>query len=187
MSEDGRNQAGETFADTQLDEPFFLELGRFIANCGHLEHFLWRLYIKLTRVDVEDDDQAVMAIKAARKSLGQLIDEIIDEIEKNIDPQCIQHGELITFFCEMKNDVLWRNLAVHSAWRKAGGGYKSVMFFKKEDKRDHKDIDSYKAFNMAVSLDDILKASESASSYLTRTLQAIELIEALQAAKEDAG
>jgi hypothetical protein len=187
MSEDGRNQAGETFADTQLDEPFFLELGRFITNCGHLEQVLWHLYIKLAQVDVEDDVQTVTAIKAARKSLGQLIDDIIAEINAAISPQVIQHGELISFFGEMKNDVIWRNLAAHSAWKKVEGGYKSAMFFKKEDNSDHKDIDSYKAFSAVVSLDDIMEASESASSYLTRTLTAIALIETLQAAKKDAG
>lgn len=184
MSQDGRNPAGKTFADTQLDEPFFRELGRFIANCGHLEHALWRLYIKLAQVDVEDDAQAVTAIKAAKKSLGRLIDEIIKEVNKNIDSQCIQHGELTEFLREMDNDVIWRNLAVHSAWIKVEGGYKSAMFFKKENNSDHEDINSYRAFNMTVSLDDIVKASESASSYLTRTLQVIKLIETLEAVKQ---
>ena len=60
----------ETYADHVLDRGFLEELGRFVANCGHLEKVLWILFARIARLDVEDDVDAVRALRVSRKPFG---------------------------------------------------------------------------------------------------------------------
>ncbi len=82
---------------------------------------------------------------------------------------------LIELLHKLQEDVIWRNLAVHSAWSKVDGEYR-VVFFKRVSK-DLQDINSYRAFVPPVSLEELIDASEKASSYLRHILELTELVE----------
>ena len=77
---------------------------------------------------------------------------------------------------EISADIVWRNLAVHSAWERSGERY-SARGFHRYEEGGRGEIDQWRTFVGVVSIDDINEASEAASNYLKRVAECIEALD----------
>ena len=175
-----RRDPPRTFADTILDDVLFHALGRFVANCGHLERTLWVLLARVESRAVEDDADEALALQSLTKPLGALIAEIRVSISKQSDVPRDMLPEIETLLNEISENIVYRNLAIHGAWSLDGDAYR-VSYFKKIPGAARDDPASYRAFAAPIAIADVDQASETASIYLTRTLQ---LANAINKARE---
>lgn len=164
-----------TYADSVLDREFFEELGRFVANCGHLEKVLWILFARVAQLDVQNDVDAVRALRISRKPFGVLISElqreaaqsqkIPEEIRKRMD----------SLLDRISENLVYRNLAVHGAWSSERDHYR-VSFFDKIDGAANDDINSYRAYAAPVSLAEIRQSSETTTKFLHEAAELMVVI-----------
>ena len=153
-----------TIADQQLDEAFLLQLGRFVANCGHLEAYLWGLEVATTEHEIGDETAQLKFGKMRTKPLSGLLNSLKNNPmdRKGLTGEC--KFQILDLIERIEQDVESRNRAIHGMWRKTKRGYELIARAEKL-KNPIESLGDLIEYKLAMQIEGVERAVQDAGAY----------------------
>ena len=153
-----------TIADQGLDEAFLFQLGRFVANCGYLEGYLWGLAVAVTEHEVGDENAELEFGRLRTMPLGSLLEHLKNNPMDRNGLSEEHKTQIIDLVVRIGEDKVSRDRAIHGMWRTTERGYELVR--RAERLRPKvKSLEDLIEYKLVMQIDDVERAVQDAGAY----------------------